>query len=269
MRGAGGSDGGIGRFFIGLIMMVAGGYLFLDAISVTHGFGLGRSLYSFGSFHLTSGMVLVPLIFGIGFIFYNASNPIGWILSIASLVMLGFGIISSIGVAGGVLIANLAGGFNVDLFSYLFGNILMISVQDLYLILGLDVVVVLVGLLCYNPLLAVCFDEEYARLRGIRVEFFYLLLLCLTALTVVLLISVVGIVLVIALLTLPAAVASHFSRTLWQMMGLATLCSAAFTTLGLALSYSPNLPAGATIIVLAGGTYLAVSAGSVLPRFRR
>lgn len=96
MRGAGGSEGGIGRFFIGLIMIVAGGYLFLDAIRVTHGFGLGRSIYSFGSFHLTSGMVLVPLIFGIGFIFYNARNPLGWILSVASLVMLGFGIISSI-----------------------------------------------------------------------------------------------------------------------------------------------------------------------------
>lgn len=96
VKGAGGTNGGIGRFFIGLIMMVAGGYLFFDAIRVTHHFHLGYSIYSFGSFHLTSGMVLVPLIFGIGLIFFNSRNFIGWLLSGASLVMLIFGIISSI-----------------------------------------------------------------------------------------------------------------------------------------------------------------------------
>lgn len=95
-RGAGGTDGGLGRFFIGLVMMVAGGYLFFDAIRVTHGFHMGYRLYSFGGFHLTSGMVLVPFIFGIGIIFYNSKNFIGWLLSSASLVMLAFGIISSI-----------------------------------------------------------------------------------------------------------------------------------------------------------------------------
>lgn len=96
LKGAGGSQGGIGRFFIGLVMMVGGGYLFLDAIKVTHQFGLHRAIYSFGAFNLTTGMVLIPLIFGIGFIFYNAKNPIGWLLSSASIVMLVFGVISSI-----------------------------------------------------------------------------------------------------------------------------------------------------------------------------
>jgi zinc transport system permease protein len=124
--------------------------------------------------------------------------------------------------------------------------------------------VVIAGLLFYNQLLAVCFDEEFARLRGIRVEFYYLLLLCLTALTVVLLVTVVGIVMVIALLTLPASVAGQFSRRLWQMMALSALFTIVFTTAGLALSYGPNLPAGATTIVLAGGVYLAVL---VVPRF--
>ncbi len=95
-RGAGGSQGGAGRFFIGLIMIIGGGYLFLDAIQVINHFGFGRSFYSIGGVHLTTGMVLVPLIFGIGFIFYNSNNPLGWLLSFASLIMLGFGIISSI-----------------------------------------------------------------------------------------------------------------------------------------------------------------------------
>ena len=82
-----------------------------------------------------------------------------------------------------------------------------------------------------------CFDEEFARIRGVSTRFYYTLLLCLTALTIVTLIYVVGIVLVIALLTLPVAVAGHFSRKLWQMMLLSALLSAIFTTTGLAVSY--------------------------------
>lgn len=95
-HGAGGTGGGGGRFFLGLIMMIAGGYLFLDSIRVSHGFHMGYHLYSFGGFHLTSGMVLIPLIFGIGIIFYNGKSIIGWLLSISSLVMMIFGVIASI-----------------------------------------------------------------------------------------------------------------------------------------------------------------------------
>jgi zinc transport system permease protein len=102
----------------------------------------------------------------------------------------------------------------------------------------------------------VCFDEEFARLRGLNVEIYVLVLLVLTALTVVLLVSVVGIVLVIALLTLPPAIAGQFTTTLRSMMALASVLAVSFTTAGLAVSYSPDLPAGATTIVIAGGAYL-------------
>jgi hypothetical protein len=94
--GAGGTSGGVGRFFIGLTMMVSGGYLFLNAILVSYGFHMGYRLYSFGGYHLTSGMTLIPLIFGIGFIFYNSRSIVGWLLTTSSLIMLAAGIISSI-----------------------------------------------------------------------------------------------------------------------------------------------------------------------------
>lgn len=177
------------------------------------------------------------------------------------------GALWAVGMAIGVLFIAKTPGYSEDLMGYLFGNILMVAKNDLLLIAALDVVVVAVGILFYNQLLAVCFDEEFARLRGVHVEAYYLMLLGLTALTVVLLISVVGIVLVIALLTLPAALAGHFSRTLWQMMLLAILCSVVLTVSGLAISYGPNLPAGATVILLAGGAYLIVAGASAL--FRR
>jgi zinc transport system permease protein len=179
------------------------------------------------------------------------------------------GALWAIGMAAGILFISQTPGYNQDLMSYLFGNILMVSRQDLWLIAGLDALVVGMGLIFYNQFLAVCFDEEFARLRGLWVEFYYLLLLCLTALTVVLLSTVVGIVMVIALLSLPVAVAGQFSKNLWQMMTLSALLSAVFTTAGLALSYGPDLPAGATIIILAGAVYLALTIGSYLLRLRR
>jgi zinc transport system permease protein len=176
------------------------------------------------------------------------------------------GAVWAIGMAVGVLFIARTPGYQVDLMSYLFGNILMVTSQDLWLLVGLDVLVVAIALALYHPLLAVCFDEEFARLRGLNVELYYILLLCLTALTVVLLVSVVGIVLVIALLTLPVAVAGHFCKTLWQLMVAAALLSMLFTTGGLALSYGPDLPAGATTILLAGLVYVVVILAGRLPR---
>jgi len=178
------------------------------------------------------------------------------------------GAIWAVGMAVGVLFIIKTPGYSQDLMSYLFGNILMVTPNDLWLVVALDAVVVTVGLLFYNPLMAVCFDEEFARARGLNVEAYYLMLLILTALTVVLLVVVVGIVLLIALLTLPVAVASHFARRLWQMMALAAAFTVLFTTTGLAVAYEPNLPAGATIIVLAGAVYLAVAVGSRVLRPR-
>ena len=95
-RGAGGSNGGEGSFFIGLIMMIAGGYLFLRSIHVDHYLSMGHGLFNLGGYQITNGMVLIPFIFGIGMIFYNSQNKIGWFLTIASMIALTFGIIASI-----------------------------------------------------------------------------------------------------------------------------------------------------------------------------
>ncbi len=147
----------------------------------------------------------------------------------------------------------------VDLMSYLFGDILIVDRGALYGIAVLNLVVVALAVIFYNRFLAVCFDEEFARLRGVRVGAYYMLLLCLTALTIVLLVQLVGIVMVIALLTLPAAVAGHFTSRLSRMMLLAILLCAAFTVLGLGFSYAWDMPSGAVIIVFAAGCYLLVT----------
>lgn len=169
------------------------------------------------------------------------------------------GAIWATGMAIGAIFLAKIHGANVDPMSYLFGDILMIGRQDLWIITGLDVVVVTLAMVFYNRLQAVCFDEEFARLRGVKVGAWYLLLLCLAALTIVLLVQLVGIVMVIALLTLPAAVAGAFSQRLWQMMLISAVACMLFTTSGMMLSYSWELPSGPTIIVLAAATYLVVT----------
>lgn len=166
------------------------------------------------------------------------------------------GAIWAIGMAVGILFIAKTPGYGTDLMSYLFGNILLVAPRDLWLMAALDLVLVLTVALFYRQFLAVSFDEELARLRGVPVAFFYLLLLCLVAVTVVLLIQVVGLILVIALLTLPAAIAGHYVHSLGGMMLIATLLGGVFTSAGLALSYGPDLPAGPTMILLAGSVYV-------------
>ena len=95
-RGAGGTQGGVGRFLLGLVMMVGGGYLFLSSITVVNNFSLGYRLYRLGNLNVTSGMVLIPFLFGVGMIFYSSKNFWGWILAVGSLVALALGVISSI-----------------------------------------------------------------------------------------------------------------------------------------------------------------------------
>ncbi len=163
------------------------------------------------------------------------------------------------GMALGIIFISQTPGYQVDLMSYLFGNILLVAEDDLWLMAGMDVVIVGAIALLYRPFQAVAFDPEFARLRGLPVNLLYLLLLCIVALTVVLLIQVVGLILVIALLTLPAAIAGHYVRTLSSLMALATLLGLGFTSTGLALSYGPDLPAGATIILLAAGCFVISS----------
>jgi zinc transport system permease protein len=174
----------------------------------------------------------------------------------------------AVGMAVGLIFITGTPGSDSDLVHYLFGDILMVSGSDLRLIVALDALVVMVGVLFYRQLLAVCFDEEFARIRGIKVELYYLLLLCLSALTIVVMVSVVGIILVIALLTLPAAIAGYFTRSFWKIMVAASVLSMIFTTAGLGISYKPNLPAGAVIVILAGATYLTATVAASLRKAR-
>ncbi len=208
---------------------------------------------------------------GMGAALFFGVSPLGGALGAALVAALLIGWISlrwkeredtlisavwAVGMAIGIIFISKTPGYNVNLMSYLFGNILMVPQQDVWLMAWMDLVVLAVVWLFYRQFLAVSFDEEFARLRGVPVTAFYLLLLCMVAVTVVLLIQVVGLILVIALLTLPAAIAAQYIKSLGRMMLLASILGMMFTTTGLVISYIADLPSGASIILVAGLVYL-------------
>lgn len=96
MQGAGGTSGGSGQFLLGLVMMCSGFYLLLSSVIVSSTFGLGSRLFGIGGFGVTGGIILVPLVIGIGMIFYNARSYLGWLIAIASFFTMVFGVISSV-----------------------------------------------------------------------------------------------------------------------------------------------------------------------------
>ncbi len=162
----------------------------------------------------------------------------------------------AVGMAIGVLFIALTPGYDKDLMSYLFGNVLLVGRQDLLLMAGLDVLLAAIVALWYRQFVAVAFDERFAAQRGLHVKLVYLSLLVLVAITVVLLIQVVGLILVIALLTLPSAIAAHYTRRLGGMILLAMLIGMALASVGLLVSFQQDWPGGATIIIVTGIAYL-------------
>ncbi len=179
------------------------------------------------------------------------------------------GVIWAIGMALGVVFVDLTPGYKADLMSYLFGSILAVPQRDLWLMLGVDLLVLLVIAVLYKELLAVSFDETYATVRNVPVELVYYSLLALTALTVVMMMRIVGLIMVIALLTIPAAISGQFVRGMRKMMLSSSLLGIVFTVVGLALSYALNLTSGATIILVAATGYLVSLVVRLLVEKRR
>ena len=179
------------------------------------------------------------------------------------------GVIWAAGMALGLILVELTPGYQAGLMTYLFGSILTVATVDLWLMAGIDAVILSLALYYYRDLLSFSFDPVYARTRGIPVTGLYFMLLLLVAQTVVMMIQVVGLLLVIALLTLPPYLAQRYTRTLGGMMLLSGAFSLLFCLAGLYASYWFDIGSGPAIIATACTIYLIIAAGgSILPRKR-
>ncbi|MBA4417006.1 MAG: ABC transporter [Syntrophus sp. (in: bacteria)] len=215
------------------------------------------SLIGDGLAHVTFGAVAIGLLLKVYPVYVAAPLVMAASLGIMKLIEkarlygdAAIAIVSSFGIAGGILIASVAGGFNVDLFSYLFGNILAISSTEVVTSLILSAVLVFVVMLFYQDLLSVTLDEESARVTGVKTRLINRVLVLLTALTVVLAMRVVGVMLVSALLVIPPVTALQMKKGFKGTIYIACSIGVVSVVLGIFVSFAANLPTGATIVML-------------------
>ncbi|TCO45161.1 zinc transport system permease protein [Kribbella antiqua] len=174
------------------------------------------------------------------------------------------------GIAGGVLLIGLAGQGAATLNTYLFGSLTTVSPSDLYVVVGLAVTVLVVAIGLGPQLFAVCQDEEFARVTGLRVQLLNLVIAVMAAVTVTVAMRTVGLLLVSALMVVPVATAQQVTRSFRSTFVTACVIGVVACLAGIVTSYNANVAPGATIVVLAlAGFVVAATAGTLIRRRHR
>ncbi len=231
--------------FVAVTCSVLGVFLVLRRFSMI---GDGLSHVTFGSVALGLFLNIYPLYVSIPIVMLSSVG----ILKLTKRSLHGdaaIGIVSSIGIASGIILASVAGGFNVDLFSYLFGNILSISKAETIISIVLSIVVLFVIILFYHDIVAVTFDEEYAGVLGVKTKRINMIIILLTAITVVLAMKVVGILLVSSLIIFPPVSAFKIARSFRTVLVASIIIALLSIITGIFISFVADIPTGATIVL--------------------
>ena len=254
----------IAGILIGALCAVIGVYVVLK----------GLAFIGAGIAHASFGGVAIGVFFGI--------NPIWSAIAFCVLTAWGIGITSrngrvkedtAVGVffastmALGILVIGLKQGYQVDLFSYLFGSILAVTAQDVWATVAIAALVLATVMVLYKDLMFITFDPEMAQVTGVPAGKLYFLLITMMALTVVMSIKVVGIVLVSALIVTPAAAAYQLTERFRQMMALAVIFGVGSSVIGLLLSAVLGIASGATIVLVSTLIFFICAVAS--PRRKR
>jgi zinc transport system permease protein len=218
---------------------------------------------------------------GVGIAFFFGFSPflgVGAVGVLAALLMAritlnnrhksdaAIGVIWAAGMAIGVIFTDFASGYNGDLTSYLFGSLAAIESGDLLAFGAIDVAILIWIFAYYHRILAIAFDEEFAKSKGVNVAWLYAALLVLASLSIVIAIRLVGLMLVIALLTIPVWIAQTYAKSLWQTMIYAAILSFVFITIGFALSIVFNATSGAAVVAIAAIAFVVSSGVNALRR---
>ncbi len=159
------------------------------------------------------------------------------------------------GMALGILFIALTPGYPPDMTSYLFGDILTISLTDLFFILVLSVIILLPVLMYYNYLKSYLFDETFLKSLGVNTARIEYILFAIIALSIVVLIKAAGVILVISLLTVPAATVKLYTKNFKIIIIISAILGFLLCVGGIAISYYFNIPSGASIVLLSGLVY--------------
>ncbi len=248
----------VAAVLVGMLCALVGSYVVLKGLAfigdaLAHVAFTGVVVAFLAGFNFYVGALAAALVAGLG---------IGWVtrrVGLSTDTAIGI-VFSGVFALGVVLMAVGIHTYTVDLFSYVFGDILAVRERDLWAIVTAGVLVLGTILLLYKELLFAHFDPVVAEAAGLPVGALQLLLLVLLSLTVVVSVQAVGVVLVLAMLVTPAATAALVARRLPSMMALAVMFGVAAAVLGFYLSYYLSVPSGGAIVLVATAFFLLVAA---------
>lgn len=202
---------------------------------------------------------------GLGIALYAGIDPLVGALSFASISSLGIefasrrggiredsvvGIIWSMGMAIGALFMSLRPGYATDLTSYLFGNILLVTPQNIFWLAILTVMLIICSTLWLRRLMYITFDEEYAKSQGVNTSLVAYIMAVVVAIAIVLSIKVMGIILLLSLITIPTVIANAITKEYKRITPLAAIIAVIGNIVGFVLSYEYDIPTGSCIIFI-------------------
>lgn len=159
-------------------------------------------------------------------------------------------VISSSALAIGVIVTSLSSGLNADLCNYMFGSILAMSREDVYISVILSIMVLFIFILCYNRIFAITFDEDFAAATGTRASFFNMMLAVLTAVTIVVGMRLMGTLLISSLIIFPALISMRVFSNFRSVMISSAIISMVCYFAGIVISYLYSTPAGASVVAV-------------------
>ena len=176
-------------------------------------------------------------------------------------------ILLSSGIAVGIVLISLSGGFSIDIFSFLFGSVLLVSTENVIVILGMCAVILIILITGYKKFMYITFSEEQAQVSGIPVEKLNYLLIAIAGVTVVTSMQLVGVLLVSALFVIPNVTAMMFKRSFKQTIILSMSFSVFSTVAGIMISYPLDIAPSGMVVLLAItlfiGSLIMKSAGMI------
>lgn len=211
--------------------------------TLAHSALLGVSLGVLLDINLSITVTAVPLLMALGLVYLEQ----GGILSLDTLL----GILSHSALATGLVVISLLPDVRIDLMSLLFGDLLSVTSNDLWVIYGVATAVLLLLGLLWKQLINITVDPELAAVEGTNVVLVRTALMLVTALVIAIAMKVVGVLLITALLIVPAATARRVSQTPEQMALAASVIAMVCVVMGLAVSWYTDAPAGPAVVLCA------------------
>jgi zinc transport system permease protein len=235
---------------VGLFLVLRRHSLFGDALSHMAFGGIAVGLFT--NIYPIWTAIIVSVLAALGITKLRQSTKIPPDAAVAVLL--------SSGLALGIVLVSISGGFSVDLFSFLFGSILLVSQDEVYMILGLSAGIMTILLLLYRKFMYIAFDEEQAKVSGLQVSKLNYLFIVLASITVIASIRLVGILLISSLIVIPNITAMLFGKGFRKTALISGMIGVFSVVAGILISYAANIATGGTIVLVLVMTFLAVLA---------